>query len=130
MKTYKPKAIVITKSVPPEKKNSRYRKISGKTDVVELAERYNVPIIKEDFTETAFITTEDRPTAEVAIKETKEINPSIDILVISAWVSDDVSQEAIKLGATDYIVKPIDLTALSLKFANILDKRGQKISKT
>lgn len=64
------------------------------------------------------------------IKEAKKIDPRIDILIVSAWVSTDVAEEAIKLGATDYIIKPIDLKALNLKFANILDKRGQKISKT
>lgn len=63
------------------------------------------------------------------IKETKEIKPDIDILVVSAWVSGDVAEEALKAGATDYAVKPIDLKALNLKFAGILDKRGQKISK-
>lgn len=63
------------------------------------------------------------------IKETKEINPKLDILVISAWVSDEVAEEAMRLGATDYAVKPLDLQVISLKFAGILDKRGQKISK-
>ncbi len=64
------------------------------------------------------------------IKEAKKIDPNIDILIVSAWVSTDVAEEAIKLGATDYIVKPVDLKALNLKFANILERRGQKISKT
>ena len=59
------------------------------------------------------------------IKEAKEINPDIDILIISAWVSDEVAEEATKLGATDYAVKPMDLKAISLKFAGILKKRGQ-----
>ena len=63
------------------------------------------------------------------IKEAKKINPNIDILIVSAWVSSDVAEEAVKLGATDYILKPIDLKVLNLKFANILDKRGQKISR-
>jgi YesN/AraC family two-component response regulator len=63
------------------------------------------------------------------IKETREIDPKIDIFVISAYVSDDVSKEAVKIGATDYAVKPLDLGVISLKFANILEKRGQKISK-
>ncbi len=63
------------------------------------------------------------------IKEAKEINPKIDILVVSAYVSDEVSEEAMKLGATDYAVKPLDLGVISLKFSNILEKRGQKISK-
>ena len=65
----------------------------------------------------------------VVIKEAKELNPKLDIIVVSAWVSDEVAEEAMKLGATDYAVKPMDLKAISLKFANILDKRGQKISK-
>jgi YesN/AraC family two-component response regulator len=63
------------------------------------------------------------------IKETKEINPKVDILVISAYVSDEVSEEAMSLGATDYAVKPLDLGVISLKFSTILEKRGQKISK-
>ena len=65
----------------------------------------------------------------VVIKEAKELNPELDIIVVSAWVSDEVAEEAMKLGATDYAVKPMDLKAISLKFANILEKRGQKISK-
>ncbi|MBL7157222.1 MAG: response regulator [Candidatus Omnitrophica bacterium] len=63
------------------------------------------------------------------VKEAKEINPEIDILIISAWVSEDVAEEAMKLGATDYAIKPLDLKAISLKFENILKKRGQCISK-
>lgn len=63
------------------------------------------------------------------IKESKEINPKVDILVVSAWVSDEVAEEAMRLGATDYAVKPLDLRVISLKFSNILEKRGQKISK-
>jgi len=64
------------------------------------------------------------------IKEAKDIKPDIDILIISAWVSDDVAEEAMKLGATDYAVKPLDLKVISLKFENILRKRKQLISKT
>jgi two-component system NtrC family response regulator len=65
----------------------------------------------------------------VVIKEAREVNPALDIIVISAWVSDEVAEEAMKLGATDYAVKPMDLQAISLKFSNILEKRGQRISK-
>lgn len=59
------------------------------------------------------------------IKEAKEINTDIDILIISGWVSEEVAEEAVRQGATDYAIKPIDLKVISLKFANILDKRGQ-----
>jgi len=64
------------------------------------------------------------------LKEAKKINPNIDILIVSAYVSDDVAEEALKLGATDYAVKPLELKAISMKFANILDKRGQRVNKT
>ena len=45
----------------------------------------------------------------------KRVNSKIDIFVISAYVSDEVSEEAMKLGATDYAVKPLDLRVISLK---------------
>jgi len=66
-----------------------------------------------------------RKSGTVVIKEAKELNPKVDILVVSAYASDDVAEEALELGATDYAVKPLDLRAISLKVANILKKRGQ-----
>lgn len=63
------------------------------------------------------------------IKESREINPRLDILVISAWVSDDVSQEAVEAGATDYLAKPIDLKVVAMKFSDLLQKKGHKVSK-
>ena len=64
------------------------------------------------------------------IKEAKEINPNVDILVVSAWVSDEVSQEAVENGATDYLVKPIDLKVVSIKFSDLLQKKGYAVNKT
>lgn len=60
------------------------------------------------------------------IKEAKKILPEIDILVVSAWISSDVANEAICAGATDYIVKPLDLKVLELKVSDILNKRHDK----
>jgi two-component system NtrC family response regulator len=64
------------------------------------------------------------------IEEAKAVNPEIDILIVSAYISDDVADQAFALGATDYVVKPIDMKAMTLKISNILERRGQKISKT
>ncbi len=66
----------------------------------------------------------------MVIKEAMDINPHIDIIVVTGYSSDEVAEESLKLGATDYAVKPVDLKALTLKFENILKKRGQKASKT
>lgn len=63
------------------------------------------------------------------MREVKEMNPKLDILVLSAWVANDVAEEAMRSGATDYAVKPLDLRVISSKFSNILEKRGQRISK-
>ena len=57
------------------------------------------------------------------IKEVKEFHPEVDILVVSAWISSDVSNEALCAGATDYMVKPLDLKVLELKITDILKKR-------
>lgn len=59
------------------------------------------------------------------IKEAKNIDPAIDILVISGWVSEEVAEDALELGATDYAVKPFDMKAIALKFEGILNRRGQ-----
>lgn len=64
------------------------------------------------------------------IKEAKAMYPDIDIIVMSAWVSDEVSQEAIENGATDYLVKPMDLKVVGMKFSDILKKKGYSVNKT
>lgn len=70
-----------------------------------------------------------RKNGPMVMKEAKEINPKIDIIVISAYSSDEVADESLKRGASDYIIKPIDMNTLPQKFGNILKKRGQRISK-
>jgi len=63
------------------------------------------------------------------IKEAKQLNPKVGILAISAWVSDEVSQEAVEAGATDYLVKPVNLKVVSMKLSDMLLKKGYKVSK-
>jgi DNA-binding response OmpR family regulator len=58
------------------------------------------------------------------ISEVKNIDSLIDILVISAWISDDVANESIREGATDYIVKPLEMKILEMKISGILEKRN------
>lgn len=67
-----------------------------------------------------------RKSGMVVIKEAKDINPDMDILIISAWVSGDVAEEAMEKGATDYAVKPVDMKAINIKFANILEKKKRE----
>ena len=63
------------------------------------------------------------------IKEAKQHDPNIDILVVSSYTSEDVEEEALQYGATDYATKPVNLKAIDTKVKKILEKRGQLISK-
>ena len=42
------------------------------------------------------------------LKELKKINPSLKVIIATGYKSTDVAQEAMKLGAVDYVVKPFN----------------------
>lgn len=63
------------------------------------------------------------------LKESKAMKPDIDVMIVSGWVSDDVADLTINGGATDYVLKPIDLKVICMKFEKILAARGQKFNK-
>ncbi|MBI5123899.1 MAG: response regulator [Candidatus Omnitrophica bacterium] len=42
------------------------------------------------------------------LKELKKINPSSKVIIATGYKSVDIAQEALNLGASDYIVKPFD----------------------
>lgn len=46
------------------------------------------------------------------MKKVREANPEIAIIIITAVVDQKTAQEVIKLGASDYIIKPFDLNYL------------------
>jgi two-component system NtrC family response regulator/two-component system response regulator HydG len=56
------------------------------------------------------------------IRKAREKSTDTGIIVISAWVSDDVSNEALSAGASDYMVKPIDLKVLRMKIEDLLPR--------
>ncbi len=42
------------------------------------------------------------------LKELKSISPSSKVIIATGYKSTDIAQEAIRLGASDYVVKPFD----------------------
>ena len=42
------------------------------------------------------------------LKELKKVNPSSKVIIATGYKSVDIAQEALSLGASDYIVKPFD----------------------
>ena len=57
------------------------------------------------------------------LKEVKRINPEIDVVIITAYGTVETAVEAIKVGAIDYITKPIELDELLLLVARVAERR-------
>jgi two-component system NtrC family response regulator len=57
------------------------------------------------------------------LKGLKEINPEIEVIMITAFGSIENAVKALKLGASEYLTKPIDLDDLLFKIKKIEDKK-------
>jgi len=57
------------------------------------------------------------------LKEAKKINPDLDAIVITAYGSVESAVNAMKLGAIDYITKPIDLEELLILLERVSRQR-------
>ncbi len=59
------------------------------------------------------------------LQEIKELDPKVAVIMITAMQEDNLGKEALKLGAVDFINKPIDLeyleTSLKIKISALLD---------
>ncbi|MCK9273834.1 MAG: sigma-54 dependent transcriptional regulator [Syntrophales bacterium] len=57
------------------------------------------------------------------LKKIREINPEIDIVMMTAYGTIETAVEAMKNGAVDYITKPIDLDELIILIDRISERR-------
>ena len=53
----------------------------------------------------------------------KKVNPSGIVFMITGYASLDSMKEAMRKGAEDYIIKPIDMNLLLIKIKNVLERR-------
>jgi len=53
----------------------------------------------------------------------KEINPSVQVIIMTAYGTVESAIDAMKLGAADYITKPIDLYRLQVLIRNIVERK-------
>jgi DNA-binding NtrC family response regulator len=58
------------------------------------------------------------------LKEVKRINQEIDVVIITAYGTIETAVEAIKVGAIDYITKPIELDELLILVDRVAERRG------
>ena len=61
-----------------------------------------------------------------ALKQIKDYNPAIPILIMTAYSSVDTAVEALKSGAYDYLTKPLDFDVLKLTIERALEHSGLK----
>lgn len=57
------------------------------------------------------------------LHEAKQINPEIDVIVMTAYGSIESATEAMKAGAIDYLSKPVDLDHLEVIVAKALERK-------
>ena len=58
-----------------------------------------------------------------ALRRIVDFDPSILVLIITAYGSIETAVEAMKIGAVDYLCKPLDLEALKITMARALEER-------
>jgi two-component system, NtrC family, nitrogen regulation response regulator NtrX len=62
------------------------------------------------------------------LKEIKKIDPSIGVIMVTGVVDEELANRAVKLGAFDYIIKPINIdyleTCVMVKMIYVLDERA------
>jgi two-component system NtrC family response regulator len=57
------------------------------------------------------------------LKEIKRINPEIDVIIITAYGTIETAVEAMKVGAIDYITKPVELDELLILASRVAERR-------
>jgi two-component system response regulator HydG len=62
-----------------------------------------------------------------ALKHIKKISPGIPILIMTAYASVQTAVEALKQGAFDYLIKPLDMDEVKLTLVKTLDYHKLKV---
>ncbi len=57
------------------------------------------------------------------LREVREINPEVDVIIVTAYGSIESATQAMKEGAVDYLTKPIDLDQLEIVVEKVLEHR-------
>jgi len=61
------------------------------------------------------------------LAQIKEINPTIETIILTGHGSFEAGEEGMQLGAFDYLMKPVDLNLLLEKIKEAYEKRSQTI---
>lgn len=82
----------------------------------KIAQNYTIDLVLTDFRMPEW-------NGFVVLRKIKELNPEIDIVVITAYGSLEDAVEIMKAGAYDYLTKPIDLDELENLISRVREKQ-------
>lgn len=100
-----------------EKKGFRIFSASSGTEGINTVNNNIIDIVLSDFKMP------DKTGLEV-LEETKKINPEISFVILTAYGTIENAVKAMRLGAFDYISKPVDLNELDLMIERIIENRN------
>ncbi len=86
------------------------------TSGIEIIRKYHIDLVISDFRMPGMNGLE-------VLKTTKEINPKIDFVMVTAFGNVDEAVEIMKSGAYDYLTKPIELDELENLVKRIAEKK-------
>ena len=102
-----------------EKKGYKIFSASSGTDGIKAVQNNLIDIVLSDFKMP------DKTGIEV-LEEVKKINPEISFVILTAYGTIENAVKAIRLGAFDYISKPVDLDELDLMIERIIENKNLK----
>jgi two-component system NtrC family response regulator len=102
-----------------DKKGYRIFSASSGTEGIELIQKNMIDIVLSDYKMP------DKTGLEV-LETVKEINPEISFVILTAYGTIENAVKAMRLGAFDYIAKPVDLDELDLLLERIIENKNLK----
>jgi two-component system NtrC family response regulator len=102
-----------------DKKGYRAFTASSGNEGISVAKEEQIDIILSDFKMP------DKTGLEV-LEEVKKINPEINFVLMTAYGTIENAVKAMRLGAYDYLTKPVDLDELDLLLEKIIENKNLK----
>ncbi len=99
-----------------KKKGFEIQKANSGTEAMKIIEKSPIDLVLTDFKMP------DMDGMQV-LKNTKAINPDIDVILMTAFGSVESVIEAMKAGAADYLTKPVDLGQLELIINRAVERK-------
>jgi signal transduction histidine kinase len=88
----------------------------GGVQALELARKHPVDAVVLDIRMPGM-------TGVEVLAKLKEINPTIEVIMLTAYETIDTARQALRLGACDYLTKPFELAAMRAAVATAMTRR-------